>query len=551
MKIAMLSDIRWAFDSLTHVYNTTEKILRETHQVIRQPRHYLASSEAEKYRINAEIIERCDVVIAKPDISFLKARDRIGKHIPYLVLLLGGAPRGMPNLVKAWKYLRSTDVLVGNCNGDLEIIRAFFPNAQSVLLPFSIDMSKFFALERASRDKAKAALGFSTEDKILLYAGRITLEKNIHTLLLIFSILQKIDPQIHLIIAGAASDVPFEDFGVYPKDFQKVLRKSIDRIGVDKKRLHLVGHQTARQLQKLYSIADVFVNMTLHHDENFGLAQVEAMACGVPVVGTNWGGLKDTILHSRTGFRISTTITAAGVKSNWLEGASKILYLLNRTRQIGDVRLQCRRHVGKRYSLAIYRNNLDELLVKATTRARCPGARLVLSGFGRELWKVCRRRSKGPAPYRRGPKSLKLYRELIRPYAGGIKPSLEMAAGSESVYLPWPVTLNHQRELGISDPMFPMTLTIPVKYERILEDVLRMLRDTPVISIRSLTQRYLKHHDRAKAVSALGWMLDAGILIALRRKDARVVARGLSGVRDKPLFSIHRVNMQTNKVVLR
>jgi hypothetical protein len=37
------------------------------------------------------------------------------------------------------------------------------------------------------------------------------------------------------------------------------------------------------------------------------------MSCGLPVVGTDWGGLKDTIEHSVTGFRVPTRITPVGV----------------------------------------------------------------------------------------------------------------------------------------------------------------------------------------------------------------------------------------------
>ncbi|NMC60434.1 MAG: glycosyltransferase, partial [Candidatus Methanofastidiosa archaeon] len=36
--------------------------------------------------------------------------------------------------------------------------------------------------------------------------------------------------------------------------------------------------------------------------ESFGLAALEAMACGLPVISSSVGGLPELILHNKTGF---------------------------------------------------------------------------------------------------------------------------------------------------------------------------------------------------------------------------------------------------------
>ena len=63
-------------------------------------------------------------------------------------------------------------------------------------------------------------------------------------------------------------------------------------------RVHLLGAQ--EDVLPLLSIADLFLLPSAQ--ESFGLAALEAMACEVPVVASNAGGLPEVIQHGVTGF---------------------------------------------------------------------------------------------------------------------------------------------------------------------------------------------------------------------------------------------------------
>jgi N-acetyl-alpha-D-glucosaminyl L-malate synthase BshA len=63
-------------------------------------------------------------------------------------------------------------------------------------------------------------------------------------------------------------------------------------------RVHFLGEQD--QVLPLLSIADLFLLPSAQ--ESFGLAALEAMACEVPVVASNVGGLPEVIDHGRNGF---------------------------------------------------------------------------------------------------------------------------------------------------------------------------------------------------------------------------------------------------------
>ena len=62
--------------------------------------------------------------------------------------------------------------------------------------------------------------------------------------------------------------------------------KLVKKYGLEKKVLFL-GKQD--NLEELYSISDLM--LLLSEKESFGLVILEAMACGVPCVGTNVGGI--------------------------------------------------------------------------------------------------------------------------------------------------------------------------------------------------------------------------------------------------------------------
>ncbi|MFK7969440.1 MAG: N-acetyl-alpha-D-glucosaminyl L-malate synthase BshA [Bacteroidia bacterium] len=59
-----------------------------------------------------------------------------------------------------------------------------------------------------------------------------------------------------------------------------------------------LGNQNA--VEEIYAIGDVF--MIPSGSESFGLSALEAMACGVPVISSNAGGLPEVNIHGETGY---------------------------------------------------------------------------------------------------------------------------------------------------------------------------------------------------------------------------------------------------------
>ena len=60
--------------------------------------------------------------------------------------------------------------------------------------------------------------------------------------------------------------------------------------------LHVERTDSTKELAEIYSVADVFVNPS--YEDNFPTVNIEALACGTPVVTYNTGGSPEAISPS-------------------------------------------------------------------------------------------------------------------------------------------------------------------------------------------------------------------------------------------------------------
>src|SRR6187402_689558 len=159
------------------------------------------------------------------------------------------------------------------------------------------------APDPAARARWRAELGIGESDVAVLQFGRLSIHLKAHPLPLFLAMQQAAargGPKLHLILAGQPTN-PGQDliFRKHAVDF------------ADSFVTHFVDGARA-DAEAVRSAADVFALLSDNIQESFGLAPVEAMAAGLPVIGSDWDGLRDTIEHGVTGLLVDSILPAAG-----------------------------------------------------------------------------------------------------------------------------------------------------------------------------------------------------------------------------------------------
>jgi glycosyltransferase involved in cell wall biosynthesis len=526
--------------SLHYVRQVTQAALEPRHELRLCPPEYRVASKTRRREILRDWLAGCDILMGCPDTDVLQVRRELDRCIPWAMFMLGRMSRGAPTMNMRSRYLDTRDVLVCTCTADAVLCTKFFPNATVAMVPFAVDETLFSEADPTLRTATRASLGIGPDEPVLLYAGRLSLEKNVHTLLKTFRVVLSALPAARLVIAGAEANRPFGELGTFCLGMERMLKRFCAEVGLDSERVLFLGQQTAKDLHLVYGAADVLVNLTLNHDENFGYAQVEAMACGVPVVGSTWGGLKDTVIDGATGVRVPTIVTAAGVKVDWWAAANAVVRLFQ-SGEVQRLRQRCCDIARERYSIAAYRSALERVVCECTARAADPGGPLVVSAFAEEYWAACSREIDDRPPYRRGAEAFRLYRELIAPYAS--EPASDAPHGhAHGWVLAAPLHMESDGRILVNDPICPVEMAVPRHLAAAVGILSSRFADRPVLPARAFSEA------SPDMLAALAWMHEAGLV--LRTGLGILNPDCVPPVLGRPVFDIRHIDHRADIVWL-
>lgn len=157
--------------------------------------------------------------------------------------------------------------------------RHFHVNREIEVIPNFIDLSRFFHRSKSHFKMAIAPEG----ERIITHVSNFRKVKRVDLVVQIFKgILEQIPAKLILVGDGP--------------ERQKVEQLCRELQLCD--HIRFLGKQEA--IEEILSVSDLFLMPS--ETESFGLAALEAMACQVPVVSSNAGGLPEVNLHGVTGF---------------------------------------------------------------------------------------------------------------------------------------------------------------------------------------------------------------------------------------------------------
>jgi glycosyltransferase involved in cell wall biosynthesis len=201
--------------------------------------------------------------------------------------------------------------------------------SRPAVFPFPVDSRQFY-WNPELRLKGRKKLGFSEEHKLLLYSGRLHIQKGVDHLAGLFTKFVNKRPNMHLLIAGEYDDTGSKVLNVaapYGYYYRKLRRQLEELPAAARRNIHLLGNFEHKDLPELYCVSDALISLSLFHDDDYGMAMAEAGACGTPMLLSNWAGFSSFVVGGGVSL-VDVTLGKQGLLLNLADAEAKFARLL-------------------------------------------------------------------------------------------------------------------------------------------------------------------------------------------------------------------------------
>jgi N-acetyl-alpha-D-glucosaminyl L-malate synthase BshA len=241
--------------------------------------------------VDVALFEKLDIVhvhYAIPHASVAYMAKQIlakqGMHLPFITTLHG---TDITLVGKNRSYLPVVEFAINESDAVTSVSKSLsddtyknFNVTKSIeVIPNFIDLVRFSKQPKEHFKRAIAPDG----EKLLVHASNFRKVKRVSDVIKVFNLVREVIPTKLILIGDGPERVNIE-------------QECRDSKFCDD--IRFLGKQEA--VEEILSICDLFVLPS--ETESFGLAALEAMACQVPVISTNTGGLPELNIQGKTGF---------------------------------------------------------------------------------------------------------------------------------------------------------------------------------------------------------------------------------------------------------
>lgn len=218
--------------------------------------------------------------------TLIKIRSHLSIDSPFLIYL-----HGMSSLL-CWpfhhyglsKILKTNDIFLSSAKKDLDLFSLTYENSTSKIIPFGLKSK----INKSIRKTKPSVPQFA-------YVGRLSSQKNLHTLFFCFYLYKRMDNRkdFHLHIFGSEDNLGSPNMGLQEESYAAYLQKLTRDLKLDNE-VTFHGFQPREKLYSEFVPQEYcFISLSIHSDENFGMALLSSLSQGAEAITTNWGGHLD------------------------------------------------------------------------------------------------------------------------------------------------------------------------------------------------------------------------------------------------------------------
>jgi glycosyltransferase involved in cell wall biosynthesis len=209
-------------------------------------------------------------------------------EIPYILTLQEGDPVWYMKLRSLYyinpffrKIFSRADKAQAISNYLADYAQAMGYKGEVEVIPNGVDIG-IFQKEYGNKESLRQELGFSSSDTLLITTSRLVTKNRTGD---IIESLKFLPEEVKLVIIGSGK-------------LEERLKEVAEDTGVAG-RVRFLGHMPYEEIPQYLQASDIFVRPSI--SEGFGNSFVEAMAAGLPVIGTAVGGIVDFLKDGETG----------------------------------------------------------------------------------------------------------------------------------------------------------------------------------------------------------------------------------------------------------
>lgn len=172
-----------------------------------------------------------------------------------------------------------------------ELLQTYSVHRDISVIPTGVNLTKFNPELYSSEDvgRLKEKFGIDKQDKVLLYLGRVSREKNISEIIDAMPGYMDTRSDVKFVIVGSGPELEHLKHSVKSYELQD--------------RIIFTGSQPWDTIGLFYQLGDVFVSAS--QSETQGLTYIEAMAAGLPIVAKQDKCLRDILVPCWNGYEFS------------------------------------------------------------------------------------------------------------------------------------------------------------------------------------------------------------------------------------------------------